>query len=79
MATPSRGIGATLFSPWQKRVEAKIRPFRGADRQAVNRSSPWPHAQDLFGCSRSTRFARSTAGGINSPMPAHARSAAASS
>ncbi len=79
MATPSRGLGATLFPPWQKRVGAKTRPFRGADSQAVNPSSPWPRAQDLFDCSPSTRFARSTAGGINSPMPAHARSVAASS
>jgi hypothetical protein len=36
-------------------------------------------AQDLFGCSSSSRFTRSTAGGITSPMPVHTRSVTASS
>ncbi len=39
----------------------------------------WLHPQDLLGCSLSACFARSTAGGITSPMPVHTRSVTASS
>ncbi len=44
-----------------------------------DRGSPRPRAQDPFDCSRSARFTRSTAGGITSPIPAHARSVTARS
>ncbi len=40
---------------------------------------PWSRAQEPFGCSPSARFTRSTAGGITSTMPLHARSVTASS
>jgi hypothetical protein len=44
-----------------------------------NRGNSWPRAQDLFVCSPSARFTRSTTGGTTSPMPVHTLSVTASS
>ena len=53
------------------------KPLNGPNFTSWQVGSPWPRVHALFDCSSNATFARSTAGGITSPMPAQTRSVAA--
>jgi hypothetical protein len=67
VVSPRRGDAARIeLTPWGGSPAANPLPCGMP-------GGPWP-AQDVLGCSASIRFARSTAGGITSPIPIHDRS-----